>query len=74
MEHIAPTRNDTGAYWIVAVHDNKMMLVTEGSGVADNTKLQIWKGPIGEKSCWWYLELVDGYQMQSADLGKAPKA
>lgn len=51
-----------------------MMLVTEGGGTADNAKLQIWKGPIEDPACWWYLELADGLSIPSPDLGKAAKA
>ncbi|EUC39503.1 hypothetical protein COCMIDRAFT_10404 [Bipolaris oryzae ATCC 44560] len=70
--NIAPTRNGTGAFWIVAAKDNKMMLVTEGEKTIDNVNLQIWKGTVGSLGTWWYLKLVDGQTLQSADLGKAP--
>lgn len=47
-----------------------MMLVTEGESTADNAKLQIWKGTLGSKGTWWYLEAVNS-ELQSAYLGKA---
>lgn len=49
-----------------------MMLVTEGESTGDNAKLQIWEGPLKSKGTLWYLKLVDGHALQSADLGKAP--
>jgi hypothetical protein len=48
-----------------------MMLVTEGETTSDNAKLQIWKGTLGSKGTWWYLEVVN-HQLQSASPGKAP--
>ncbi|KNG47552.1 agglutinin ssa-like protein [Stemphylium lycopersici] len=71
--NLAPCRNGTGAYRIVAAQNNAMMLVTEGEGLADGTRLQIWKGKPESKGTWWYLELVDGMALQSADIGKAGK-
>jgi len=50
-----------------------MMLVTEGESTADDAKLQIWQGQLGSKGCWWYLELATADNIQSADLGQAPK-
>jgi len=70
--NLAPTRNGTGAYRIVAAQNNEMMLVTHGEKTADESYLQIWKGQAGSQGTWWYLELVDG-ALQSADIGKATK-
>ncbi|RAR07298.1 agglutinin ssa-like protein [Stemphylium lycopersici] len=56
---------------IVAAQNNAMMLVTHGEGLADDSKIQIWKGKPESKGTWWYLELIDGMALQSADIGKA---
>lgn len=50
-----------------------MMVVTHGEETADETVIQLWQGNQGSKGTWWYLELVDGTALQSADIGKANK-
>jgi hypothetical protein len=50
-----------------------MRLVTEGESTADNAKLQIWKGPVGAKGTWWYLEAVAPSELLCANVGAAPK-
>ncbi|KAM0690443.1 hypothetical protein Q7P36_009210 [Cladosporium allicinum] len=70
--NIAPTRNGTGAYFIVPAKNNDMRLVTQGEATAENSKLQIWKGELGSKGTWWFLELMSSGELQSASLGKAP--
>jgi hypothetical protein len=49
-----------------------MRLVTQGEATAENSKLQIWKGELGSKGTWWFLELMSSGELQSASLGKAP--
>lgn len=48
-----------------------MMLVTVDQKTADDSRLQIWKGTVADQGTWWYLKLVDGIELQSADLDKA---
>jgi hypothetical protein len=50
------------------------MLVSVNEKFSDGTALEIWDGPIDNKSCWWYLKLDDDAVLQCPDIGKAPSS
>ncbi|CAK1362927.1 hypothetical protein CB0940_04926 [Cercospora beticola] len=65
---IVPTRNNTGTYWIVAAANTKMMLVPSYYKIADGSQVDIWKGGLDDKNCWWYLKLSEDAILQCPDL------
>jgi hypothetical protein len=49
-----------------------MKLVPLNEKVSNGAVLEIWEGPISNKSCWWYLKLDDDAVLQCPNIGKAP--